>query len=358
MNTKIIKIDQEQIDYNLLGEAVNIIKDGGIIAFPTETVYGLGANGLNEKAVEKIFLAKGRPQDNPLILHIYAIDQIKDLVEEISPIAKACIEEFWPGPLTILFKKSAKVPEIITAGLDTVAIRMPENKIALELIRLSNTPIAAPSANISGRPSPTSAKHVVEDLSGKVDMIIDGESTGIGLESTVLDLSGDIPMILRPGGITEEDLKKIIPNITMDFSIIKSEENIVPKSPGQKYRHYAPKSEMILFSGEVDKIVEEIIAHTKRYLEMGKRVGIMCTDETMILYEDFIKEFNAKQSLAISLGSRENKETIAHNLFNTLRLFDEANVDIILAEGINLSHLGTAIMNRMIKAASGKIIKV
>lgn len=358
METKIIRIDKEQIDYNLLEEAVNVIKNGGIVAFPTETVYGLGANGLDIKAIEKIFAAKGRPQDNPLILHIYSINQIKELVEDIPDIAKACIKEFWPGPLTILFKKSRKVPEIITAGLDTVAIRMPENKIALELIRLSNTPIAAPSANISGRPSPTSAKHVIEDLSGKVDMIIDGGSTGIGLESTVLDLSGDIPMILRPGGITEEDLKKIIPNITMDFSIMKSDENIIPKSPGQKYRHYAPKSEMILFSGEVDNIVEEIIGHTKKYSKMGKKVGIMCTDETTSLYEDFIKEFNTPETLVISLGSRENKETIAHNLFYTLRLFDETNVDIILAEGINLSHLGTAIMNRMMKAASGKIIKV
>lgn len=358
METRIIRIDKEQIDYNLLEEAVSVIKDGGVVAFPTETVYGLGANGLDVKAVEKIFSAKGRPQDNPLILHIYSIDQIKELVEGIPDIAKACIEEFWPGPLTILFKKSKKVPEIITAGLDTVAIRMPENKIALELIRLSNTPIAAPSANISGRPSPTSAKHVIEDLFGKVDMIIDGGDTGIGLESTVLDLSGDTPMILRPGGITEEDLRKIIPNITIDFSIIKSGENIVPKSPGQKYRHYAPKSEMILFSGEVDRIVEGIIRYIKKHLETGKKVGIMCTDETMSFYENLIEELNGPEILAISLGSRENKEIIAHNLFNTLRLFDEANVDIILAEGISLSDLGTAIMNRMMKAASGRIIKV
>lgn len=349
METRILKIDKEKIDYNLLEEAVNIIKEGRLVVFPTETVYGLGANGLDEKAAEKIFAAKGRPQDNPLILHVYSIDQIKDLVEDIPDIAKVCIEKFWPGPLTILFKKSNKVPEIITAGLDTVAIRMPENKIALELIRLSNTPIAAPSANISGRPSPTSAKHVIEDLSGKVDMIIDGGDTGIGLESTVLDLSGDIPMILRPGGVTEEDLRKIISNITIDSSIIKSDDTLVPKSPGQKYRHYAPKSEMILFSGEVARIVDIIIAYTKEYLEAGKKVGIMCTDETIDSY---------KEGLIISLGSRENTETIAHNLFNTLRLFDESKVDIILAEGINLSDLGTAIMNRMMKASSGKIIKV
>jgi len=358
METKLIKIDKENIDYNLLGEAVGFIKEGRLVVFPTETVYGLGANGLDVGAVEKIFAAKVRPQDNPLILHIYSIDQIKDLVEEIPDIAKKCIEEFWPGPLTILFKKSSKVPGIITAGLDTVAIRMPQNKIALELIRLSRVPIAAPSANISGKPSPTSAKHVVEDLSGKVDMIIDGGETGIGLESTVLDLSGHIPMILRPGGVTEEDLKKIIPNITTDSSIIKSDDNLVPKSPGQKYRHYAPKSEMILFSGEVDKIVERIIGYTKDYLQMGKRVGIMCTDETLESYKDLIVELKSQEIFIISLGSRKKTDTIAHNLFNTLRSFDEARVDIILSEGVNLSNLGTAIMNRMIKAASGKIIKV
>ena len=261
METKIIQIDGENIDNDLMKEAAKIIKSGGLVAFPTETVYGLGANGLDQEAVKKIFIAKGRPQDNPLILHVHSIDQVKELVDDIPDLAKKCMKEFWPGPLTILLKRSNKVLDVITAGLQTVAIRMPENNIALDLIKLSKTPIAAPSANTSGRPSPTSAKHVVEDLSGKVDMIIDGGSTGIGLESTVLDLSTDIPMILRPGGVTEEDLRKIIPNIAIDSSIIKSDDNIIPKSPGQKYRHYAPKSEMLLFSGEVNGIVKSITAY-------------------------------------------------------------------------------------------------
>ncbi len=353
METKIIQIDGENIDNDLMKEAAKIIKSGGLVAFPTETVYGLGANGLDQEAVKKIFIAKGRPQDNPLILHVHSIDQVKELVDDIPDLAKKCMKEFWPGPLTILLKRSNKVLDVITAGLQTVAIRMPENNIALDLIKLSKTPIAAPSANTSGRPSPTSAKHVVEDLSGKVDMIIDGGSTGIGLESTVLDLSTDIPMILRPGGVTEEDLRKIIPNIAIDSSIIKSDDNIIPKSPGQKYRHYAPKSEMLLFSGEVNGIVKSITAYTKENIRAGKSVGIMCTDETKEYYTEY-----GEDAKIISLGSREDVNTIAHNLFDTIRLFDQAKVDIILAEGVDLSDIGLAIMNRMMKAASGNVIKV
>lgn len=347
METRIIKINKDNIEKDLIKEAVDVIKHGGLVAFPTETVYGLGANGLDAIAVGKIFTAKGRPQDNPLILHVHSIDQVTELVEEIPEMAKICMEKFWPGPLTILFKKSSKIPSIITAGLDTVAIRMPENNIALELIRLANVPVAAPSANISGKPSPTSASHVIEDLMEKVDMIIDGGSTGIGLESTVLDLSGDLPVILRPGGVTLKDLREIIQSTIEDSSIMK--EGVTPKSPGQKYRHYAPKSEMLLFSGNLDNIVDSIISSTKEYINMGKKIGIMATDETKDLY---------KEGLVISLGSRDNNDTIAHNLFNTIRLFDEANVDIILSEGIDISGLGVAIMNRMMKAASGKIIKV
>ncbi|WP_353093707.1 L-threonylcarbamoyladenylate synthase [Tissierella praeacuta] len=349
METKIVKIDKNNVDKDLISEAVNIIKNSGIVAFPTETVYGLGANGFDESAIKKIFEAKGRPQDNPLILHVHSMEKVEELVEEVPDIARKCMEEFWPGPLTILFRRSNNVPDMITAGLDTVAIRMPEHRIALELIKMSDVPIAAPSANTSGRPSPTSADHVIEDLMNKVDMIIDGGDTGIGLESTVLDLSGDSPMILRPGGVTKEQLQRIIPNVTIDSAIIKENENIIPKSPGQKYRHYAPKSDMMVFSGDVEKIVENIVEKTKEYINSGKRVGVICTEETKKFYKD---------GLIISIGSRQNKETIAHNLFNTLRSFDEKNVDIILAEGVELSDLGIAIMNRMMKAAAGKVINV
>ncbi|MCK9443990.1 MAG: L-threonylcarbamoyladenylate synthase [Tissierellaceae bacterium] len=349
METRIVKIDENHIDKGLMEEAVEIIKNGGLVAFPTETVYGLGANGLNEEAVRKIFQAKGRPQDNPLILHVHSTQQVKELVVEIPEIARICMEKFWPGPITFLLKRSQIVPDIITAGLDTVAIRMPENKIALELIRMANTPIAAPSANISGRPSPTSANHVIDDLMGKVHMIIDGGKTGVGLESTVLDLSGDLPMILRPGGVTKEELSQIIPNIAIDSSIMREGEGIVPKSPGQKYRHYAPKAEMIVYNGEIHSIVEAIRDNTKRYKEIGKSVGIICTDETKGLYT---------HGYIISMGSRKNKETIARNLFNILRTLDGKEIDIILAEGVELSDLGIAIMNRMMKAASGNVIDV
>ncbi|MFA5576897.1 MAG: L-threonylcarbamoyladenylate synthase [Tissierellaceae bacterium] len=349
METRIIKIDEKKIDQDLIGEAVEIIRAGGLVAFPTETVYGLGASGLDQEAVKKIFIAKGRPQDNPLILHVHSLEQVEELVAEIPAIGKTCMESFWPGPITFLFKRSQLVGDIITGGLDTVALRMPENKIALELIRQSNTPIAAPSANLSGRPSPTSAKHVIEDLDGKIDMIIDGGETGLGLESTVLDLSVDLPMILRPGGVTREDLVEIIPNIAMDSSIIREDQGQVPKSPGQKYRHYAPRAEMIVYSGEVNSIVRAIIDNTRIYEDMGRRVGIICTDETRDLYSE---------GYIISMGSREKKDSIGRGLFNVLRLLDKKNVDIILAEGVDLSGLGTAIMNRMMKAASGKIIDV
>lgn len=348
METRIVKIDKENIDDNLISEAASFIKEGKLVAFPTETVYGLGANGLDQEAIIKIFKAKGRPQDNPLILHIHSIEQLKSLVEEIPEIAHECIKRFWPGPLTMIFKRSSIVPDMITAGLETVAIRMPDHKIALELIKYARTPIAAPSANLSGKPSPTSAKHVIEDLSGKVDMIIDGGNTGVGLESTVLDLSGDVPIILRPGGVTLEDLKEFIPNVTQDLGTIKEGQGIIPKSPGQKYRHYAPKAEMIVYTGDVEKIVDRIREKASESINQGLKVGVMATEETKDSY---------KQGLIKVVGSRKNKETIAANLFHTIRAFDNEDVDIILAEGVEKDHIGMAIMNRMMKASGGKIIK-
>ncbi len=349
MNTITVKIDKNNIKKQDLGMASHIIKSGGVVAFPTETVYGLGADGLNRRAVEKIFKAKGRPADNPLILHVSSKEQLVPLVEAISDQASACIERFWPGALTILFKRSDLVPDIVTAGLDSVAIRMPDNEIALKLIEVSETPIAAPSANISGKPSPTSFNHVKEDMYGKIEMIIDGGSTGIGLESTVLDLSGDTPMILRPGGITIEQLREVLPDVVVDPALLDEDTKERPKSPGQKYRHYAPKSEMILFNGDSKRVVDEINRRKEKYVKEGKRVGIMCTDETRKLY---------KNAIVISLGSKYEEVTIAQNLFFTIRKFDELNVDIILAESVEMSNLGSAIMNRLKKAASGKIIEV
>ena len=345
IETKIIKANSKES----IKEAANLIKQGKLVAFPTETVYGLGANGLDKEAVAKIFIAKGRPGDNPLILHVASREQVEPLVESISEEAEKIMERFWPGPLTIIFKRSTLVPDVITAGLDTVAIRMPSHTIASEFIKASGVPIAAPSANTSGKPSPTEASHVQEDLNGKIDMIINGGSTGIGVESTVLDLSETPPTILRPGGITLEQLKEINPDVEEDLSIIKDNKDIIPKSPGQKYRHYAPKAEMIVFIGEVSAIIDAISKYTKKYIAEGKSVGIMATEETKDKYDE---------GIVISVGSRNNKETIAHNLFSTIRLFDEKNVDIILAEGVDLSYIGKAIMNRLKKAAGGNIIKL
>lgn len=347
MDTKIIKIDENNINFSLIDEGANIIKSGGIVAFPTETVYGLGANGLDEEAVKKIYKAKGRPSDNPLILHISQIEELNPLVDEISELAYKCMEKFWPGPLTIIFKKSEIIPDIITAGLDTVAIRMPDHKIASELISKAKVPIAAPSANLSGKPSPTKGSHVVEDMMGKIEMIIDGGNTGVGLESTVLDLSTEIPTILRPGGITLEDLREVIHNVVQDGSITNKDET--PKSPGQKYRHYAPEAEMILYTGDVEKIIKKIKSDAKYLIDEGMKVGIMATEET---------KHNYTVGQVFVSGSREKSETIAHNLFDILRNFDESNVDIILAEGVSFDNIGMAIMNRMVKAASGKVIKL
>lgn len=347
MDTKIVNIDSLNIDEDLINEAANIINSGGLVAFPTETVYGLGANGLDENAVKKIYEAKGRPQDNPLILHVSSKEDVKELVTHIPEVGLALMEKFWPGPLTLIFKRSEKVPDIITAGLDSVALRMPDNEIALKLIELSGKPIAAPSANNSGSPSPTNASHVVEDLKGKINMIIDGGNTKVGLESTILDLSGEVPSILRPGGITFEQLKTIIPNVIVDVS--EMSEFQTPKSPGQKYKHYSPIADLIVFEGNVENISKAINRKVIELMDNGKKVGIMATEETKEQYPD---------GYVIVVGSRKKTESIATNLFTAIRFFDKANVDTILAEGVEMDNIGTAIMNRLLKAASGKVIKV
>ncbi len=344
METKIVKV----LDYRdpALKEAGAYIKEGKLVAFPTETVYGLGADGLNQEAVENIFRAKGRPSDNPLILHISNRYMLESLVSEIPEEAEKIMKEFWPGPITLIFKRSKIVPDIITAGLDTVAIRMPSSELARSLIELSDTPIAAPSANSSGRPSPTSADHVYQDLKSRVDLIVDGGDTGIGLESTVVDVSGDFPMILRPGGITLEDLRKIDPRTKEDLAIVK--KDLVPKSPGQKYRHYAPKADMYLYRGDLGPMTKGIIRDLEFYKGQGLKVGVISTDESLELY---------KTDFKLSLGKREDLEEVGHNLFSVLRQFDDLDVDIILSESFPYKGLGKAIMNRMEKASGGKLVE-
>lgn len=345
MHTKIIKIDKNNFKAEDLKEAASIIKEGGLVAFPTETVYGLGANGLEKSSIKKIYKAKGRPSDNPLILHIGKKDGIYPLVKEVPDLALELIEEFWPGPLTIILEKSDLVPGIITGGLETVAIRMPQHPIARRLIELSGVPIAAPSANISGKPSPTSGRDVIEDMDGKIAAVIDGGPTGIGLESTVLDLSGEKPMVLRPGGIGIEELRRVAGDVGQDDSILDKDK--LPKSPGQKYRHYAPEAEMVVFKGSLDCIIESINDYVKESPLEDEKIGIMATDESKDHYS---------KGIVKSLGSREDKRTIALNLFKTIREFDRIGVDVILSEGVKLDDIGMAIMNRMMKASGGKSI--
>ena len=346
INTKIVKVDPDNIDYNIIKEASEIINKGGVVVFPTETVYGIGADALNDEAVDKIFKAKGRPQDNPLIVHISDYEELYDLVSDISENVKLLADEFWPGPLTMILNKKNILSDKITAGLKTAAIRLPINKIALAIIKMSKKPIAAPSANTSGKPSPTEAKHVIEDLMGKVDMIIDGGSTDIGLESTVVDMTNEVPMILRPGGVTKEDIVRVLGQCDYDPSIIKNDENIIPKSPGQKYRHYSPKARVILYKGTIESIVNRINNDYMKFSTEGFNVGIMSTLQT----DDYYKEKNK-----IVLGDRTNPLTISSNLFRVLREFDHMGVNIILAEALDEEGLGKAIMNRLDKAASETI---
>ena len=330
-------------------KAADIIKKGGLVAFPTETVYGLGANGLDENAVPKIYEAKGRPSDNPLILHISEFDEIKSIVEEIPKTAIILAEEFWPGPLTMVLKKSDIVPYRTTGGLESVAVRMPSNRIARELIKASGVPIAAPSANSSGRPSPTKASHVLYDLDGKIDLVIDGGAVDIGLESTIVDVTTEVPVILRPGFITEEMLSEAIGRVEID-EVVKSlspDKDLKPKAPGMKYRHYAPRGRMTIFKGKPEKVVERINEELAK--SAGKKTAVLATDETKMYY---------KADVVISVGSREDGESIAHNLFDVLRRFDDVGAEVIFSEGFDENKLGFAIMNRLHKSAGYNIIMI
>lgn len=350
MKTIIKTIDKNNIDIESVNVAADILRTGGLVAFPTETVYGLGANALDEKAVAEIFVAKGRPSDNPLIVHVCNVEMVKSLVKNIPELALKLMERFWPGPLTLIMEKSSCVPEIITAGLNTVAIRMPAHPIALKIIEESGVPVAAPSANISGRPSPTEAKHVIEDLLEKVELIIDGGSSQVGLESTVLDVTVNPPMILRPGGITKEQLEEAVGKIDIDKAILSDhQEDLKPKAPGMKYTHYSPKADVIIIEGNVEACVEKIKELAASYEKNEVPVGILATEQTKGFYT---------LGTVMSLGDREKPHTIASNLFRGLRHLDNKGVKVILAEAVEDTGVGLAVMNRMKKAAGYNIIKV
>ncbi|WP_195948555.1 L-threonylcarbamoyladenylate synthase [Clostridium saudiense] len=349
METKVAIIKDINKDIKFIEEAGDIIRDGGTVAFPTETVYGLGANALDEEAVKKIFIAKGRPQDNPLIVHVCS-KNISELVKEVPEVAQRMIDKFWPGPLTIILEKNDIIPNMTSANLNTVGIRMPSSEIALKLIELSKRPIAAPSANISGRPSPTEVERCIEDLNGKVDYIIGGESSDIGVESTIIDCTVNPPLVLRPGGITLEMLKEIDSNIEIDSALkSKPTENFKPKAPGMKYRHYAPKAHLKIIKGKNEKTIEIINEILENYIEKGNDVAILTTDENL-------NKFNSGK--VISLGSENNLNEIAKNLFETLRKCDDLGVQHILCQGFEEKGVGLAIMNRLNKAAGYDILEV
>ncbi len=355
MKTEILRIEPNHIDIDKISYAAEILKGGGLVVLPTETVYGLGANGLDKNAVEKIFIAKGRPSDNPLILHVAEKQQLDVLVKGVDEVSSKLIEAFWPGPLTLVMNKSREVPEVVTSGIPTVAIRMPSHPVALSLIYAAGFPVAAPSANLSGRPSPTRVEHVIEDLNGKVDLVIDSGPCKVGLESTVLDISTKKPMVLRPGGIGLEDLKKVLGEVLIDASSEENSKGFAPKSPGMKYTHYSPKAQLMVISGEPQKVITKIKELSSQ--EGIKKIGILATDETLDDYKE-IKGKGMFPITLISVGKRKDKATIAAQLFHTLRMFDEAKVEMVLAEAIDESGIGLAIMNRMNKAAGYNIISV
>lgn len=358
MKTQIYHI-KETREAIWLEAAGKILAEGGLVAIPTETVYGLAANAMDEKAAAKIYTAKGRPSDNPLIVHIGDMKAMEQLVSEFPETAVKLAEKFWPGPLTMILPKRPEVPYGTTGGLETVAVRMPSHPVARKLIASSGIPLAAPSANTSGRPSPTRAEHVYEDLNGKIDMILDAGPVGIGIESTIVDLSGDVPMILRPGYITEAMLSEVIGEVRMDPAILSEnkDKNFRPKAPGMKYKHYAPKGELLIVSGESAKVVEKITEMASGKIAEGYRVGIIATDETFAAYQASETCYGASMTV-MSIGTRKDEATISHNLYDILRRMDGASVDYIYSESFAEGSRGQAIMNRLLKAAGHQQIYV
>ena len=348
MKTLIKKIDRNNIDEEIIEQAGAILQSGGLVTFPTETVYGLGANALDEEAARKTYAAKGRPSDNPLIVHIARMEDLEEIVTEIPEDAKRIAQRFWPGPLTMIFNKNERVPLGTTGGLDTVAVRMPDDEIARRVILAGGGYISAPSANTSGRPSPTSAQHVAEDLDGKIDMIIDGGNVEIGVESTILDMTVIPPMILRPGAITEQMLSEVIGTVTVDEALISENSDKAPKAPGMKYRHYAPKADLIIVQGNPEETVKAIKQLAFAQVRAGKKVGIIATNESASRYTN---------GTIKTIGSRENEKTVARNLYRILREFDSEDVDYIYSEAFSEDGIGTAVMNRLGKAAGHKVIE-
>lgn len=356
-----IKVDAQNPDPLQIGRAAELLRNGGTVAFPTETVYGLGANALNAGAVSEIFRAKGRPADNPLIVHIAEPAKLGELAVDITVPARRVMEAFWPGPLTVVLPRSTAVPDVVTAGLDTVAVRMPDNPVALAFIRAAGVPVAAPSANLSGRPSPTSAAHVLEDLAGRIDAVLDAGSCRVGVESTVLDMTAEPPVILRPGGVTREELEGVLGHVAeagpleiCPLETGSSEAGLldpgagIPRSPGMKYTHYAPRAQMVVVNiSDTAVMRQRIVEMAEACQGQGKKVGILATDETAADYQ--------AQEI-VSLGGRRDLAAISRNIYGALRHMDQKDVGVIICEGFPVAGLGAAVMNRLTKAAGGNII--
>lgn len=349
METKVFVARDNYIKDEELKEASAVIRSGGLVAFPTETVYGLGGDATNPEASRKIYAAKGRPSDNPLIVHIADFSQLRNIVAEVPQEAEKLAKAFWPGPLTMILRKNDVIPYETTGGLDTVAIRMPSHPVARAFLQDSGCMIAAPSANTSGRPSPTTAQHVWEDLHGKIEILLDGGPVGIGIESTIVDLSEEKPMILRPGFITQEMLSAVLGDVGMDPGLASENSKQPPKAPGMRYRHYAPKADLTLVEGTMEEVISKINALTREAQAMGKSVGVLATEENKDRYvADHV----------IVIGQRQDEAEIARHLFDVLRQFDDLQVDLIYSESFVAAGVGQAIMNRLLKAAGHKRIFV
>ncbi len=354
MDTVIEKIRQDAEEFStgeeeILRRAGSVIRDGGLVAFPTETVYGLGGDALNSESARRIYAAKGRPSDNPLIVHICRFEDLSGIVAKVPDEAVKLAEAFWPGPLTMILHKSEKVPYETTGGLDTVAVRLPASGAARKLIEYGGGYVAAPSANLSGRPSPTDAESVKEDLNGRIRMILDGGAVGIGLESTIVDLTVTPPQILRPGYITESMLRKVLGEVDTDVTIMHDGSGQKPRAPGMKYRHYAPKGELVIVEGKPDNVAAYINLRTAEAAGRGARTGILCTGGELSRY---------RADVVQCLGERSDEESIAKNLYAALRLMDREHVEKIYSESFEAQGLGQAIMNRLLKAAGHKVVKV
>jgi L-threonylcarbamoyladenylate synthase len=355
IETRVYVVDKNVEDLSTctqIVDAAKLLRDGEVVAFPTETVYGLGANALSDQAVEKIYMAKGRPSDNPLIVHITDLAQLNMVVREVPENALRLIEAFWPGPLTLILPKTDQVAGLVTAGLDTVGVRMPDHPLALALIKQAGVPVAAPSANRSGRPSPTTAEHVRTDLEGRIACILDGGSTGVGVESTVLDITAEPAVILRPGGITLEQIEAVIGKVTIDPAFLEGSE-AAPRSPGMKYAHYAPEGEMWLVCGSPGAVPEKMRELLARAKQHGRKTGVLATSETAARWE---REPDA--DIVIACGSSSDLTSVAQHLYASLRMFDDFGVQFIVAAAVPRTGMGLAVMNRLEKAAGGRVLNV